>query len=200
MVSRVLVLALLVVLSAACGRKTGVSRAPAVHKGMVQEGLASWYGHGDGYHGKRTASGERFDKNKLTAAHFDFPFGTRVEVRNLRNNRRVVVRINDRLPLETLRKGRIIDLSYGTARRLDMVQAGVVPVRLRVVETPSRRAALQGSRAGATLGIEPLARKQLPGRSFCAIFRRSWLSPLWPQADLFEPPERSSTAICNGSV
>jgi rare lipoprotein A len=99
----------------------------------TQEGMASWYGEGDGYHGAKTASGERFDKNELTAAHFDLPFGTTVRVTNRKNGRQVVVRINDRFPVETLRKGRIIDLSYRAAQVLDMVPDGVVPVTLQIV-------------------------------------------------------------------
>jgi rare lipoprotein A len=98
----------------------------------VQRGLASWYGNGDGYDGRLTASGRRFDKNKLTAAHFDLPFGTRIRVRNLKNDRQVDVTIIDRFPVETLNKGRILDLSYGAARKLHMIDDGVVPVELTV--------------------------------------------------------------------
>lgn len=103
---------------------------------MKQEGLASWYGKGDGYHGKKTANGERFDRGKLTAAHFDLPFDTKVRITNKKNGRKVVVRINDRFPIETLRKGRIIDLSYKAAQELKMVQDGVVPILLEVISLP----------------------------------------------------------------
>lgn len=103
---------------------------------MTQRGLASWYGYGDGYHGKPTASGERFDREALTAAHYSLPFGTMVRVTNLKNGREVLVRINDRFPEETLRKGRIIDLSYRAARILDMVREGVVPVILEIISLP----------------------------------------------------------------
>lgn len=129
---------LLLLLCSACGgRKSATARIPSSTKGKVQRGLASYYGHGDGYNGRITASGERFNADKLTAAHFSLPFGTRVEVKNLRNGRTVVVRINDRFPIETLRKGRIIDLSYGAARRLGMVRDGVVPVELKVLSSPA---------------------------------------------------------------
>ena len=77
-------------------------------------------------------SGQRFDKDKLTAAHFDLPFGTRIRVRNLRNDRRVDLTITDRFPVETLKKGRILDVSYGAAKKLRMVEEGVVPVELTV--------------------------------------------------------------------
>jgi len=88
-------------------------------------GKASWYGLG--FHGKRTASGERFDMNALTAAHRSLPFGTRVLVRNAQNGREVVVRINDRGPYIG---ERIIDLSKAAAAALDLLQAGEAPVVL----------------------------------------------------------------------
>lgn len=120
-------------LVAGCGGKRSDVALTRQVGGNVQDGLASWYGHGDGYHGKTTASGERFDKNKLTAAHYSLPFGTRVRVTNQKNGRTVVVKINDRYPISTLRKGRIIDLSYRAAQELAMVRDGVVPVRLEVL-------------------------------------------------------------------
>jgi len=124
------------ILLSACGKKPKVTVPSGGAIRMKQEGLASWYGKGDGYHGKTTANGERFDRNKLTAAHFDLPFGTRVRVTNKRNGRQVVVKINDRFPIETLRKGRIIDLSYRAAQELKMVREGVVPVLLEVIRLP----------------------------------------------------------------
>lgn len=119
----------------ACGKKTDQGLVRQV-TGDHQRGLASWYGQGDGYHGRTTANGERFDKNKLTAAHYSLPFGTRVRVKNLNNGKTVEVRINDRFPIQTLRKGRIIDLSYAAAKALDMVEAGVVPIVLEVIQRP----------------------------------------------------------------
>jgi rare lipoprotein A len=99
--------------------------------------MASWYGRGDKYNGAKTASGELFDPNQLTAAHYDLPFGTSVRVTNRKNGKQVTVRINDRFPVETLRKGRIIDLSYRAAQVIDMVRDGVVPVTLEVVSCQS---------------------------------------------------------------
>jgi rare lipoprotein A len=81
----------------------------------VQRGGASWYG--PGFHGRRTASGETFNTNAMTAAHRTLPFGTRVKVVNLRTGRSVVVRINDRGPFH---KGRIIDLAKAPAMALGM--------------------------------------------------------------------------------
>ncbi|MFG0584317.1 septal ring lytic transglycosylase RlpA family protein [Pseudomonas sp. zjy_9] len=97
--------------------------------GGSETGKASYYGQA--HHGKRTASGERFDQRALTAAHRTLPFGTRVRVTNLNNERSVVVRINDRGPFV---RGRIIDLSRAAAERLDMLRAGVVPVRLQALD------------------------------------------------------------------
>jgi rare lipoprotein A len=91
----------------------------------IARGQASWYG--GKFHGRRTASGERFDMNALTAAHPKLPFGTRVRVRNPRNGREVVVRINDRGPFTG---GRIIDLSRAAAEAIGLIQAGVGPVVL----------------------------------------------------------------------
>jgi rare lipoprotein A len=114
---------------AACAVKVRPSR---LRGGYVQRGLASWYGQGDGYDGRLTASGTRFDKDGLTAAHFDLPFGTRIRVRNLKNDRHVDLTVTDRFPSETLSKGRILDVSYGAAKKLRMIEDGVVPVELTV--------------------------------------------------------------------
>jgi len=90
-----------------------------------QQGLASWYG--PGLHGRRTASGERFDRYELTAAHRTLPFGTRVCVRSSVTGKTVVVRINDRGPFTG---GRVIDLSQGAAQELGMTGLGIKPVEL----------------------------------------------------------------------
>ena len=97
--------------------------------GPGETGKASYYGAR--HHGKKTASGERFDQHALTAAHRSLPFGTRVRVTNLSNERSVVVRINDRGPFV---RGRIIDVSRAAAERLGMLRAGVVPVRLEPLD------------------------------------------------------------------
>jgi rare lipoprotein A len=99
----------------------------------VQRGKASFYA--DRFHGRKTASGERFDTQQMTAAHRRLPFGTLVRVVNLENGRAVVVRINDRGPYA---RGRIIDLSPAAARVIDMVRAGIVPVRVEVLILPER--------------------------------------------------------------
>jgi rare lipoprotein A len=96
--------------------------------GLVQEGVASWYG--PGYDGKKTSSGERFDQDALTAAHVSWAFGTKVRVTFLRTGKSVVVRVNDRFPSH---KGRIIDLSKGAARAIGLIGPGTGRVRLEVV-------------------------------------------------------------------
>mgnify|MGYP001551689512 CR=1 FL=1 len=96
---------------------------------FYEKGQASWYG--PGFNGKPTASGEKFDMHKLTAAHKKLPFGTKVRVTNLNNNKRVIVRINDRGPFK---KGRVIDLSKKAAMQIDMINDGVVPVKLELVK------------------------------------------------------------------
>jgi rare lipoprotein A len=125
------VVAALAVVAWACGGPTR-HEAPPPRTGLapaVQRGLATFYGAEQ--HGGPTASGERFDRHKLTAAHRTLPLGTRVRVTNTRNGRSVEVRINDRGPYGG--HGRIIDLSEAAARRLDMIDAGVVPVVVEVL-------------------------------------------------------------------
>jgi rare lipoprotein A len=92
---------------------------------LVGEGKASYYS--DQFHGRRTANGETFNMNKLTAAHPSLPFGTWVRVTNMNNGKDVVVRINDRGPFV---KGRIIDLSIHAAKELGIIKSGTVKVKL----------------------------------------------------------------------
>ncbi len=96
--------------------------------GFEQRGLASWYG--TKFHGRRTSSGEPYDMFAMTAAHRQLPLPSYVEVTNLDNGKRVVVRVNDRGPFVG---GRVIDLSYAAAHRIGMVDEGVAPVHIRVV-------------------------------------------------------------------
>jgi len=90
--------------------------------------MASWYG--PGFDGRLTSNGERFNRHDLTAAHRTLPFGTIVEVTDRQTGRSVRVRINDRGPYV---QGRILDLSYGAAKKLGILGRGVVPVEIRVV-------------------------------------------------------------------
>ncbi len=96
--------------------------------GTKFRGVASYYA--DKYHGRKTANGEVFDMYGLTCAHNQFPFNTWLEIRNIANDRTVIVRVNDRGPFVT---GRIIDLSYGAAKQLEMIRAGVQEVEITVL-------------------------------------------------------------------
>lgn len=109
-----------------------VKDTTAVIKNFTQTGLASYYANK--FHGRRTASGERYSKHKLTAAHRTLPFGAIVKVTEVKTGKWLVVRINDRGP--HVRK-RIIDLSYAAAKQLGMVKgAGIIKVKIKVVEWP----------------------------------------------------------------
>ncbi len=118
--------------SAMPGTDAAAQNAPAV-KGLENKhrlhGLASWYG--GIFNGRTTASGEPFDMYAMTACHPTLPFGSLVRVINRRNHRSVVVRITDRGDLVS--EGRIIDLSYGAAEKLAMVDSGIAPVDLQVL-------------------------------------------------------------------
>lgn len=128
-------------------------------KGHVERGLASWYG--PGFHNERTSSGEPYDMYAMTAAHKTLPLPTYLQVTNLENGRSVVVRVNDRGPFV---RGRIIDLSYTAAWKLDMIKSGTARVEIRTVEPkrwwrreqeppltpPLRTAAATATTAGAT--------------------------------------------------
>jgi rare lipoprotein A len=104
---------------------------PVAHaKGFEQRGVASWYG--EQFHGRRTSSGETYDMYAMTAAHKTLPLGTHVKVRNLTNDREVVVRINDRGPFV---RGRIIDLSYTAAKKINLVGPGTAPVEVIALGT-----------------------------------------------------------------
>jgi len=97
-------------------------------RGFRQRGTASWYGRG--FHGRRTASGERYDMFAMTAAHPTLPLPTFVWVRNLGNGLSVVVKVNDRGPFL---RGRVIDLSFAAAKKLQMADAGTAEVEVEAV-------------------------------------------------------------------
>lgn len=95
-------------------------------------GLASWYG---GESSGVTASGEVFDNQELTAAHRTLPLGSKIEVTNLRNNKSLVLRVNDRGPNVA---GRVLDVSQTAAQRLGFVESGRTPVRVRILTFPKK--------------------------------------------------------------
>ncbi len=100
-------------------------------KGFVETGYASWYGKK--FHGRKTSNGETYDMFAMTAAHKNLPIPSYVTVTNLENNRKVVVRVNDRGPFHD---GRIIDLSYAAAKKLGFHEQGTAKVRVEYLEAP----------------------------------------------------------------
>ena len=124
--------------------------APTPPPATSQVATASWYG--PGFHGRRTASGERFDANAMSAAHPTLPFGTRVRVTNLRNGRSVRVRVTDRGPFA---RGRALDVSYGAARALGMVGHGTARVRIEVEDGAARARSVARRRAPRARRVRP---------------------------------------------
>jgi len=117
--------------------ESGRKKSPKPISKHALNGTASWYG--PGFHGKKTASGEIYDQNKLTAAHKTVPLGTKARVTNLENGNTVEVEINDRGPFI---QGRIIDLSRAAAGALGFVESGTAPVQVELIadSTESARA------------------------------------------------------------
>ena len=119
-------------LFAACAGPRTETRGQGVRP--AEYGLASWYGKK--FHGRLTANGEVYDMYKVSAAHKTLPLGSTVRVTNRNNGKSIVVRVNDRGPFV---RGRIIDMSYGGARALDMVAEGVVPVKVETITLGDNR-------------------------------------------------------------
>lgn len=132
---------LAVLLAAAVGAAVPTDSALA-----GQEGVASYYGKR--FHGRKTASGVRFNMHAMTAAHKRWGFGTLVKVTNKANGRSVVVKVNDRGPYI---RGRAIDLSYGAARKLGMLGSGTARVRMERLG----RGRLQGAVARSSGSLAP---------------------------------------------
>ncbi|MBA2408627.1 MAG: septal ring lytic transglycosylase RlpA family protein [Gammaproteobacteria bacterium] len=105
-------------------------------EGFVERGMASWYG--SDFHGRQASSGETYDMYAMTAAHPTLPLPTYVQVTNLDNGRKTVVKVNDRGPFHG---GRVIDLSYAAAYKLDIVQRGTALVEVRAVDPDAPRPA-----------------------------------------------------------
>lgn len=124
---------------------------------LLGSGQASWYA--DSLHGRRTANGERYDREELTAAHRSLPFGARLCVRSLVNGRTVIVRINDRGPFV---RGRVIDLSRAAAEELGMVGLGIKPVQLWRLDEGGDTCPddLEAQVEGSSLGLDAAAAEQ----------------------------------------
>jgi rare lipoprotein A len=108
--------------------RTQANISDRVVDGEYITGTSSYYGKK--FHGRKTASGEIFNMYDFTAAHKTLPFGTMLEVENLENNKKVVVRINDRGPFVG---DRILDLSYAAAREIDMIKTGTTKIRAKIL-------------------------------------------------------------------
>lgn len=139
-----------------------------------QEGIASYYGKK--FHGRMTASGQRFDNNAFTCAHRTLPFGTRLRVTNLKNGLSVVVRVTDRGPFGP---GRVVDLTYAAAQQIGIITAGLGHVSVEVVgEDVDEWIAHEG---------DPL--HALPdSAAYASLFRPA---PLMPLDTLYLPPTLS---------
>lgn len=134
------------------------------NKGFVERGIASWYGRK--FHGRRTSNGEVYDMYTMSAAHKKLPIPTYLEVTNLENGRRVVVRVNDRGPFH---ENRVVDLSYAAASRIGMLGKGTALVEIRAIDPAapepagSTRVALKDNRpptpspAGSKAEVGPTA-------------------------------------------
>ncbi len=93
------------------------------------DGMASYYG--PGFHGRKAANGSIFDMHSMTCAHKKYPFGTKLKVTNMKNGKSVIVTVTDRGPYS---RGRVIDLSMGAAKEIDMMKNGVVPVSIEIAD------------------------------------------------------------------
>ena len=154
---RLLLFAVSITMITSCGIVRETTVIPSEKGAILGQGVASWYG--PDFHGKATANGEIYNMNDLTAAHRTLPFNTVVLVENLENGRSVVVRINDRGPYVD---NRIIDLSRQAAREIDMINAGIAPVELFLIEEGDRPITTQhtSNRESYTVQIASFEREQ----------------------------------------
>jgi len=114
-----------------------------------ERGIASWYGYK--FHGNETSSGEIYDMYKMTAAHKNLPLPSYVRVTNLDNNRSIVVKVNDRGPFH---KGRVIDLSFVAARKLDIDKVGTAPVEVVALKAGEKHPSLADSHSGELIAVQ----------------------------------------------
>jgi|GEM_PF-3048950 len=149
-------------------------------------GLASWIA--DDFHGLRTASGELYDKQALTAAHRSLPMDTRVEVTNLKNGRSIVVRINDRGPFK---QERIIDVSRRAAEELGMIHAGLVRVRLRPLDTKAPEATASAATAAPHNTQTPPVSEKNPETGVSAAKAQGW----YVQIGAFQDRDNAKSAL-----
>lgn len=168
----------------------GVWYYPKADFSYRRTGIASWYG--PGFHGKRTANGERYDQNALTAAHRTLPMPSMVRVTNLENGRSIKVRINDRGPFKN---ARIIDLSRRAADLLGFRKRGTAKVRVEILETESRQfsAAALSSEAAKT-APQPVPRVPVTVESLQSDPKVNGLTPTVSQTAAARPRNPSGTS------
>lgn len=147
--------------------------------GHRERGIASWYGYK--FHGRTTSSMEIYDMCAFSAAHKTLPLPSYVRVTNLDNGRSVVVRVNDRGPFHA---GRIIDLSYAAAARLDMTRRGTANVEIEVIESAEGTASTAGERTAATSSLGPSSAATMPALDSAALLDRDG-EDRWIQAGSF---------------
>jgi len=131
------------------------------NRGFTQQGIASWYGKK--FHGRRTSSGETYDMYAMTAAHKTIILPAYVEVTNIENGKKVVVKVNDRGPFH---ENRIIDLSYSAATKLDVVAKGTALVKIRVVDSGYKSQKIPEKRGAP---VETLTPDYSPGDFFIQV-------------------------------
>jgi rare lipoprotein A len=166
-------------------------RAPAPVPGLVEEGVASWYG--PGFHGRQTASGEVYDMEAPTAAHRTLPFGTLVRVHNLESGESTELRINDRGPFV---RGRIIDVSRSGARELGLLGPGIARVRVEVLGAPTAGPTCWEVQAGAFRERENAEdlRRRLGEAGFTARTQEGPDGVLRVRVGPFDSPEEAQQA------
>ena len=131
------------------------------NSGFTQQGIASWYGKK--FHGRRTSSGETYDMYAMTAAHKTLILPVYIEVTNLENGKKAIVKVNDRGPFH---ENRIIDLSYSAATKLDVVAKGTAVVKIRVVESGYPSAQVSKKRGAP---VETISPDHSPGDFFIQV-------------------------------
>lgn len=146
--TRALLVAGLLALAVPCSAQSAETIAPGGRRAEIQRGVASYYAAS--LHGRRTASGERYDRHALTAAHRTLPFGTVLRVTAERTGLSVIVRVNDRGPFS---KGRVLDLSGAAADRLQIRRRGTAKIRYEIVDPATlKEGEALPPRAGRTAG------------------------------------------------
>ena len=178
--------------------RTAVARSPQSYKvlgkrynvrassdGYRERGIASWYGRP--FDGRPTSSGEMYDMNELTAAHPTLPIPTWVEVTNLKNGKRVVVKVNDRGPFVGKR---LIDLSYGAATALDMVRDGTSRVEVRALPGPTHEKARAPRDNRNQSSTQARERRDAPERAISSVSRAK--SPVSQAKSRLDSPPRTA--------